>query len=448
MRQIRIGAGAGYSGDRIEPAIELAEKGDLQYLVFECLAERTIALAQQAKLRDPAAGYDPLLPERLRAVLPLCHRKGIRIVTNMGAANPIAAAERTRAVAQELGFTGLKIAAVTGDDVLPHLPNGDYHIEETGAAVADIGNRVVSANAYIGAQPIAEALANGADIVITGRAADPSLFVGPLIHEFGWTMRDWHRLGQATLIGHLLECAGQVTGGYFADPGYKDVPDLARLGFPVGEVGEDGSVVITKIAGSGGRVTPATCKEQILYEIHDPARYLTPDVIADFSRITVEEIGSDRVRVQGASGSPRPETLKVSIGTIEGFVGEGQISYAGPGARARGELALAIVKERLKLTGVSTSELRFDLIGVNSLHGDRLSGNGGHHEPYEVRVRVAGRTDNLDEAVRIGNEVETLYTNGPAGGGGVTKSAREVVGILSTYIPRDLVRPTVHYVEC
>jgi hypothetical protein len=448
MRQIRIGAGAGYSGDRIEPAIELAEKGELQYLVFECLAERTIALAQQAKLRDPAAGYDPLLPERLRAVLPLCHRKGIRIVTNMGAANPIAAAERTRAVAQELGFTGLKIAAVTGDDVLPHLPNGDYHIEETGAAVADIGNRVVSANAYIGAQPIAEALANGADIVITGRAADPSLFVGPLIHEFGWTMRDWHRLGQATLIGHLLECAGQVTGGYFADPGYKDVPDLARLGFPVGEVGEDGSVVITKIAGSGGRVTPATCKEQILYEIHDPARYLTPDVIADFSRITVEEIGSDRVRVQGASGSPRPETLKVSIGTIEGFVGEGQISYAGPGARARGELALAIVKERLKLTGVSTSELRFDLIGVNSLHGDRLSGNGGHHEPYEVRVRVAGRTDNLDEAVRIGNEVETLYTNGPAGGGGVTKSAREVVGILSTYIPRDLVRPTVHYVEC
>ena len=412
MRQIRIGAGAGYSGDRIEPAIELAEKGDLQYLVFECLAERTIALAQQAKLRDPAAGYDPLLPERLRAVLPLCHPNGIRIVTNMGAANPIAAAERTRAVAQELGLTGLKIAAVTGDDVLPHLSNGDYRIEETGAAVADIGNRVVSANAYIGAQPIAEALANGADIVITGRAADPSLFVGPLIHEFGWTMDDWHRLGQATLIGHLLECAGQVTGGYFADPGYKDVPDLARLGFPIGEVSEDGSVVITKVAGSGGQVTPATCKEQILYEIHDPARYLTPDVIADFSRVTVEEIGPDRVRIQGASGSPRPETLKVSIGTVEGFVGEGQISYAGPGARARGELALDIVKERLKLTGVSTSELRFDLIGVNSLHGDRLSGNGGRHEPYEVRVRVVGRTDSLDEAVRIGNEVETLYTNG------------------------------------
>ncbi|QRM35758.1 acyclic terpene utilization AtuA family protein [Microvirga sp. VF16] len=448
MRQIRIGAGAGYGGDRIEPAIELAEKGELQYLVFECLAERTIALAQQAKLKDPAAGYDPLLPDRLRAVLPLCHSKGIRIVTNMGAANPVAAAERTRAVVQELGLTGLKIAAVTGDDVLPSLAGGDYRIEETGGTLSELANRIVSANAYIGAQSIAEALAQGADIVITGRASDPSLFVGPLVHEFGWGMEDWQRLGQATLIGHLLECAGQVTGGYFADPGYKDVPDLARLGFPIGEVSEDGSVVITKVAGSGGRVMPATCKEQILYEIHDPARYLTPDVIADFSHVIVGEIGPDRVRIQGAAGSPRPETLKVSIGTIEGFVGEGQISYAGPGARARGVLALDIVKERLALTGVRASELRFDLIGVNSLHGDRLSANGNRPEPYEVRVRVVGRTESLEEAVRIGNEVETLYTNGPAGGGGVTKSAREVVGILSTYIPRDLVQPAVHYVEC
>ena len=181
---------------------------------------------------------------------------------------------------------------------MPHLSSGDCRIDETGVAVADLGNRIVSANAYIGAQPIAEALANGADIVITGRAADPSLFVGPLSHEFGWAMDDWRRLGQATLIGHLLECAGQVTGGYFADPGYKDVPGLARLGFPIGEVSEDGSVVITKVAGSGGQVTPATCKEQILYEIHDPTRYFTPDVIADFATVTVEEIGPDRVRVK------------------------------------------------------------------------------------------------------------------------------------------------------
>jgi hypothetical protein len=212
-------------------------------------------------------------------------------------------------------------------------------------------------------------------------------------------------------------------------------------------VSEDGSVVITKVAGSGGRVTPATCKEQILYEIHDPARYLTPDVTADFSKTRVEQIGPDRVHVQGASGTARPETLKVSVGAIEGFVGEGQISYAGPGARARGELALEIVRERLELIGVSASELRFDLIGVSAMHGDRLSESAGRGEPYEIRVRVAGRTDSLAEAVRIGNEVEALYTNGPAGGGGVTKSAREVMGILSTSLPRDLVRPAVRYME-
>jgi hypothetical protein len=447
MKQVRIGAGAGYAGDRIEPAIELAERGGLDYLVFECLAERTIALAQHAKLKNPAAGYDRLLPERFRAVLPLCRAKGIRVVTNMGAANPLAAAERTQAIARELGLAGLRIAAVTGDDVLPHLSGGERRIEETGLAVSGLGERLISANAYIGAQPIAEALDRGADIVITGRAADPSLFVGPLVDAFGWAWDDWHRLGQATLIGHLLECAGQVTGGYFADPGYKDVPGLARLGFPIGEVSEDGAVVITKVAGAGGQVTPATCKEQILYEIHDPARYLTPDVTADFSKVRVEEIGPDRVRVHGAAGGPRPERLKVSIGVIEGFVGEGQISYAGPGARARGELALDIARERLALTGVRASELRFDLIGLNALHGDRLSMRARRDEPYEVRARVAGRTGSLNEAVRIGNEVEALYTNGPAGGGGVTKSAREVIGILSTYIPRDLVQPSIRYLE-
>jgi hypothetical protein len=447
MRQVRIGAGAGYAGDRIEPAVELAEKGGVDYLVFECLAERTIALAQQAKRRDPAAGYDPLLGERLRAVLPSCRANGIRVVTNMGAANPQAAAERALAVARELGLRGVKIAAVTGDDVLARLSGGDYRVEETGAAAGDLGGRILSANAYIGAEPIAEALAGGADIVITGRAADPSLFVGPLVHAFGWAMDDWHRLGQATLIGHLLECAGQVTGGYFADPGYKDVPDLARLGFPIGEVDADGSVVITKVEGSGGQVTAATCKEQILYEIHDPARYLTPDVTADFSSVRVEEIGPDRVRIRGAAGRPRPETLKVSVGAIEGFVGEGQISYAGPGACARGELALDIVRERLGLIALDATELRFDLIGLSAIHGAQLSGKDGRHEPYEVRARVAGRTSSLADATRIGNEVETLYTNGPAGGGGVTKSANEVIGILSTYLPRDLVRTAIHTLE-
>ena len=444
MNTIKLGAGAGYAGDRIEPAVELAENGDIQYLVFECLAERTIALAQQAKMKDPASGYDPLLAARMKAVLGTCKAKGIRVITNMGAANPLAAAEKTREIARALGLNDLKIAAVTGDDVLDAIKSGDYRIEETGGRVNDLGNRIVSANAYLGAGPVVEALAGGADVVITGRIGDPALFLGPLVHEFGWAMDDWDALGCGTAVGHLLECAGQVTGGYFADPGYKDVESLARLGFPIGEVGEDGSVVITKTLGSGGQVTLATCKEQLLYEVHDPARYYQPDVVADFSEITMSEAGPDRVRVEGARGAPKTGSLKVSIGYIDSYVGEGQISYAGPGALARGRLALEIIRERLALTGVARTETRFDLIGVDALHGETLSAG---REPYEVRVRVVGRTDSLTEAVRIGNEVETLYTNGPAGGGGATKSAKEVVAVVSALPPADLTAPTVHYLE-
>jgi acyclic terpene utilization AtuA family protein len=444
MRTIRIGSGAGYSGDRIEPAIELAEKGEIDYLVFECLGERTVALAQQARMRNPDSGYDPLLEERMRAVLSMCAAKGIKIVTNMGAANPEAAARKTAEIAKSLGLPALKIAAVIGDDVLDACKDGDLPIMEFSGTIKQLGNRLLSANAYLGAEPMARALSGGADVVITGRASDPALFLAPMIHAFGWAMDDWNLLGQGTVAGHLLECAGQITGGYFADPGHKDVDGLARLGFPIGEVGEDGALVITKVAGSGGAVTAQTCKEQLLYEVHDPKRYFQPDVVADFSQVKVEEIAPDRVRVSGGRGTKRTDTLKVSVGYIDSFIGEGQISYAGPGALARGRLALDIVRERLKLTGVATSELRFELIGVESLHGAEVSAHA--NEPYEVRVRVAGRTESLREAVRIGNEVETLYTNGPAAGGGAWKSARDVVAVASVLLPRDLAKPRVQFV--
>ncbi|VVE17078.1 ABC transporter substrate-binding protein [Pandoraea eparura] len=444
-KRIRIGAGAGYSGDRIEPAVELAQQGALDYLVFECLAERTIAIAQQARRQDPQSGYDPLLEARMTAVLPSALRNGVRIISNMGAANPLAAARKTAEIARALGLGDVKIAAVTGDDVLDVVLQGDAHFEETGERVASYGNRIVSANAYLGAAGIVEALAAGAQIVLTGRVADPSLFAAPLIHEFGWRMDDWETLGQATVVGHLLECAGQITGGYFADPGYKDVPNLATLGFPIGEVAPDGSVVITKVPTAGGRVTQATCKEQLLYEIHDPQRYLQPDVVADFSQVGVAEEGPDRIKITGGRGTPRPDTLKVSVGYVDGFIGEGQISYGGPGAVARARLALDIVRKRLALTGVPTSELRCDLIGVNSLHGDTAGAR--HAEPCEVRIRVAGRTASADQALRIGNEVETLYTNGPAGGGGVTKSVREVLAVQSVLLPREHVKPTFTFVE-
>ncbi|EIW15792.1 MULTISPECIES: acyclic terpene utilization AtuA family protein [Pelosinus] len=443
MRTIRIGSGAGYSGDRIEPAVELVEKGDIQYLIFECLAERTIAIAQQAKMKDPNAGYDGLLAQRMEAVLLRCKEKGIKIITNMGAANPIAGAQKIKEIAQQLGISGLKIAAVTGDDVVDVVRDGEYTILETGEKLSKIKDNIVSANAYLGTKPIVEALRNDADVIITGRVADPALFMAPLLYEFNWSEENWNIMGQGTVIGHLLECAGQITGGYFADPGYKDVQGLARLGFPIAQVQEDGTFVITKVPGSGGKVTLATCKEQLLYEIHNPAAYITPDVVADFTGVTFTQIGENEIQVTGGKGQSKTESLKVSIGYVDSYMGEGQISYAGPGAVNRGKLALEIVEERLKLIGVLYQELKLDLIGIDSLHGSNLSKTD--HEPYEVRARVTGRTQNMKEAVRIGNEVETLYTNGPAGGGGATKSAKQVVAMVSALVPRSLINYKLHY---
>ncbi|MGE4373925.1 MAG: acyclic terpene utilization AtuA family protein [Xanthobacter sp.] len=443
MKSIRIGTGAGYSGDRIDPAVDLAEKGDLDYLVFECLGERTIALAQLSRLNDPDHGYEPLLGARMQAVLPACHRNGVKIVTNMGAANPLAAAAATARVARECGLDGLRIAAITGDDVLNTVCAGDFIIEETGAPVASIKDKLVSANAYLGAEPIAEALAQGADVVITGRASDPALFLGPAIHAFGWQMDDWTRLGRGIVAGHLLECGGQVTGGYFADPGYKNPPHLALLGMPIGELDEEGNLVITKLTGTGGAVTRATCTEQLLYEVHNPARYLQPDVVADFSNVSMAENGPDRIRITGGNGHARTGLLKVSLGVKDGWIGEGQISYAGPGARGRGQLAADIVAERLRLLKVPCRETRGELIGVNAILGPEPN----PPEPREVRMRFAARTDEQADADRIGMEVEALYLNGPAGGGGAWRSTRRVIGVVSTLVPEHLVTPRIHMME-
>jgi hypothetical protein len=428
-RIVRIGCGAGFSGDRIDPALALAERGGLDYLVFECLAERTIALAIRERLRNPHAGYDPLLEERLRTVLPAARRNGVRIISNMGAANPTAAARCTAEIVKSLELGPLRIAAVLGDDVLPLVRAGD-------------SRPLISANAYLGCEPIVQALQLGADIVLTGRVADPSLFLAPLVHELEWAMDDWERLGRGTVTGHLLECAGQVTGGYFADPGIKDVQGLADLGFPIAEVAEEGSAIITKLAGTGGTVSLATCKEQLLYELHDPSHYITPDVVANFSSVRFTQVGVDRVAVQGGGGAPRPETLKVSVGYEEGFAGEGQISYGGPGAVERGRLALAIVRERLSRLGDDIVELRCELIGVDSVYAGDATAHGA---PPEVRARVAGRTRTLAAAVSIGREVEALYTNGPAGGGGATQSVRPVIAIEPAFVERAAVVPTLYW---
>lgn len=384
MKTIRIGSGAGYTGDRIEPALELAQKGDINYLVFECLAERTIAIGQKQKQQNPEKGYNELLADRMYAVLPTCLEKGIKIITNMGSANPTAAGQRVLEIAKELGAKQLKIALVTGNDVRDVLIKQDARLDEIGQPVSTCGKEILSANAYMGADAMVKALHDGADIIIAGHVSDPSLFLAPMMYEFNWATDDWEHLGKDTCLGHLLECAGQITGGYYADPGFKDIPHLERLGLPIAEIDENGDAVITKVAGSGGRVCVDTCKEQMLYEIHRPDSYITPDVVADFTDVTFTQVGEDRVRVQGATGRAKTDTLKVSVGYQDGFIGKGEISYAGPGAVVRARLALDIVKGRFEVCGFAPSEVRFDLIGVDALHGAERSQRS---EPYEVRAR-------------------------------------------------------------
>ena len=436
---VRIGAGSGFQGDRLEPAVILASQGELDYLALECLAERTIALAQLRKLADPLAGFDPLLEKRIGSLLPITLRNRVRIVTNMGAANPLAAGRKVVKLARDLGLK-VKVAVVTGDDVFSLLDPAMRTIEARGAVLSDYG-ALVSANAYLGAEAIVPALHTGADVVITGRVADPSLFVAPLAHAFGWRLDDWERLARGTVVGHLLECAGQVTGGYFAEPGLKDVPNLAHLGFPWCDVDAEGNGVLGKVAGTGGAITLRTAKEQLLYEVTDPGGYVTPDVVADFTTVRMRQAAPDRVAVSGASGRARTPTYKVSVGYRAGFVGEGEISYAGAMARERAQLAGEILRERLR---EDLPDLRIDLIGIDSAHRSDF----GHAQvPYEVRMRFAARAPTRELAERVGMEIWALGTNGPAGGGGFRAEVHERIGIVSTLLERSRVRPAVTLME-
>lgn len=440
MKKLRLGSGAGYGGDRLEPALELIENGDLNYIAFECLAERTIAMAQKEMKDNPKRGYNHLLEYRMEKVLPLAHKHGVKIISNMGAANPKAAMEKIGEIAKELGVSGLKIAAVIGDDVYHLLPEyQDSKILENGDALSSISEQIISANAYLGVAGIVQALSEGADIVITGRVADPSLFLAPMIYEFGWEMNDLVKLGKGTLIGHLLECAAQVCGGYFADPTFKKIPDLWNVGFPYVEVDDSGEGFISKVAGSGGLINIATCTEQLLYEIHDPANYLTPDCTADFSKVEFKQKQLDQVEFYNAGGKAATDTYKVSVGYHKGYFGEGQISYGGFNCLERAKLASEVVKSRLEK--YNFLDFRVELIGVNSLSSQELK----EQELNEVRLRVSGRATTKEDALRIGREVETLYTNGPAGGGGAFQSVEEVIAVASILIPKSKIHSEVIY---
>lgn len=439
-----VGCAAGFSGDRTDAAgpvvdtliARLAQgpSGQRAFLIFETLAERTLALAQLRRRADPEAGYEPLLDAMLRPVLARCLAHGIRIVSNFGAANPRAAARHIARMARELGATAPRIAVVEGDDL--SSPEQRALLREQLGARMD-GLAVVSANAYIGAEPIAAALDAGAQIVVCGRVADPSLTVGPAMSHFGWRADDWTVLGRATMAGHLLECGAQVCGGYFADPGYKNVPGLERVGFPIAEIEADGRCTIGKADGTGGLVTESTVKEQLLYEVHDPAAYLTPDVIADIGEAQVAAQGADRVLLTGVRGHARPSHYKVNVCHEGGWLAEGEISYAGARAEARARLAADVLRSRL--AGLT---LRVDLIGALSLFND----DAGHalaatpdSGMRDVRLRVAATHADRAEAERLGREVMALYTCGPAGGGGVRSTLTPRLNTLSCLLAREAV---------
>lgn len=434
----RIGCGAGFSADRLDPAIDLARDGRLDVLVFECLGERTLAFGHRDRMADPSRGFNPLLARRMQAVLPLCRQHGTKIVTNMGVANPRAAAQATIAVARELGLSGLRVAFLEGDEVTDLLPP-DTPLWE-GGTLAQQPLRLVGANAYLGSEHLLPALATGAEVIITGRVADPALFLAPAAQHFGWRLDDWRVLGAGTLVGHLLECGMQVTGGYFADPGMKEVPELARCGYPIAEVAPDGSAVITKLAEAGGMVTVRTVKEQLLYEVHDPARYLTPDVTADFSSVRIDEQAKDRIAVSGAGGGRRPDRLKVTVGFDGGFLAEAGISYAGANAQGRAGLARDIVEERMRGVHGLQGRLRLDLIGQSSLHA---TATDYQTDSRDIRLHAALRSTRRDLAELLLWEIESLLCCGPAGGGGYRGQITPSVVTCSAGIDRALIRPSV-----
>lgn len=441
--RVRIGVGAGMADDRVGPAMQLLSHCELDYLVCECLAERTIARETLTMRKDPSKGFNPMLDERMRSFLPLCRDRGVRIVSNMGAANPLGAAQATLKIGREQGWQELRCAAVLGDEVSDRIrQHPELMLNDSRLPVESILPRLASANAYLGADVVRDALDTGAQVVITGRVADPSLFLGVALHHHRWDYQDLPRIAMGTIMGHLLECSAQVTGGYFADPGKKDVPRLAELPYPFADLSRSGELWIGKPEGSGGRLDRMTCTEQALYEIHDPRTYITPDCVLSLDGLHFEELGPDRVAVRGVSAAARTESYKVVVGYLDGWIGSGEVAYAGVNALARAKLAAQIVQERFKLDGGVASEIQVDLIGVTSLHGSPEHVRAA--EPYEVRLRVAARCPDRKSAHLIGDHVRQLNMQGPYGAGGpLNHGAKEIIAVDSVMIPRSWVNPEI-----
>ncbi|MEC9483226.1 MAG: acyclic terpene utilization AtuA family protein [Halomonas sp.] len=438
-----LGSGAGFSGDRTDAAIpvvaELIRRGQPCALAFETLGERTLAAAHRAMRDVPGTGFEPLLEELLAPVLKDCLEHGIAILGNFGAANPEGACEVVARLSRQAGYPEARIGEVHGDDIRARLAELDLHLWEAETQALPGPEQLISANVYLGAAPLVQALELGAQVVVTGRVADPALFLAPLVHHFGWAWDDWDRLAAGIIAGHLGECGAQVSGGYFADPGFKDVEGLATLGYPIIEVEADGRLTVTKPPGTGGAVTEQTVKEQLLYEVHDPTAYLTPDVVVDLSEATVREVGPDRVEIRGIRGRPAPQRLKTTVCYEGGWQGEAEISYAGPNALARARLAGQVLSERLAFRAPEALRKRLDIIGHSSVFDDDA---GSMHDSAtanadgDYRLRLAVEHPERRWVERATQELLALYCAGPAGGGGVRRSLQRRVCTASYLVKR------------
>lgn len=410
---IRIASGQGFWGDLPSAPLSQVSRGNIDYLMLDYLAEVTMSILQKQKMRDPNLGYAKDLIDVCDEILPYIVKHGITVITNGGGVNPEAARDRIFEVARKHGITGLKIGVVLGDNILPRIDEliADGHQMrhmETGEPMAEVRDRLLSANVYTGAWPVVEALRQGAQIVITGRTTDTGLTLAPMIHEFGWAMDDWDKLAAGTVAGHINECGAQASGGNFLGD-WRSVPDLTDVGFPIIEAYPDGSFVVTKHDGTGGMVTRETVSEQLLYEIGDPTEYITPDCVADFTSIQLEDLGNDRVRVFGITGRPATPFYKVSASYLDGYVAFSTLTYSAPEALDKAKAADRILRGRLERLGLQFDEIRTEFVGMNACHGALAK----DIEPNEVMMRVGVRGHDRKAIERFGKEIAPLILTGP-----------------------------------
>jgi hypothetical protein len=451
--KIKIAAGQGFWGDLIDAPFHQVTKGDVDYLIMDYLAEVTMSILQKQKNKNPKLGYAKDIPELMKRILPICKQKGTKIITNGGGVNPIACAEAVVEAAKNVGITNLKIAVVIGDNIMSRIDEiissgCELSNMESGEPLISVKDKLLSANVYFGAFPIVEGLRKGADIVITGRTTDTGLTLAPMIYEFGWSEKDFDLLSAGTIAGHILECGAQSSGGNFLGD-WQSIPNMAEIGFPIAEAHPDGEFIITKHPDTGGRVSFATVAEQLVYEIGDPAVYITPDCVADFTSVKLEDLGNDRVKVFNIKGKPATEYYKVSCSYESGYISSATLTFSWPQALTKAKAADQILRKRLENLNLKFDEIRSEFIGYNSCHGP-LSTEIEEDKLNEIMLRIAVRSDDFASVERFGKEIAPLILTGPPSvtgfAGGRPKPA-EVVAYWPALIPKRLVTPEVKIIE-